>query len=163
MPIPPVVASVELDVNRNFEMPGARLFVFKEGTTAQRTLVPIVFDPTKAAGEIRRGWRVVARRFDRFADPQRQLLIAKSRLYTFAALEPVRGFCVMKKRETVAYIYRCEPAGMPELESEDVWKLTATGRTSQVHDITPVGAILRLLESGVGRFLEDGTARRLEA
>lgn len=149
----PILAT-KLDVLRNNEMPGAKLFLFKEGTTGARALTPIVFDVTKASGQVLRGWRINPRRFDRFGQPFLELLVARTKTYTAEALAPVRGFCVIRRGELVGTIQRCEPSGIASLATEPIWKFTATGRTSQLHTI----ANLFGLEDGSGYFeLEDGT------
>lgn len=152
----PILAT-KLDVLRNNEMPGAKLFLFKEGSTSDRSLVTITFDPAKPAGQVLRGWRINPRRFDRFGTPFLELQIARTKKYTAESLAPVRGFAVMRRGETTATIQRCEPVGVAALATEPVWKFAATGRTSQVHDITPLADLFGL-EDGSGYFeLEDGT------
>lgn len=157
----PILAT-KFDVLRNNEMPGARLFLFEQGTTAERRYVPIIFDATKPDGQVLRGWRVNPRRFDRFGTPFVEIQIARTKKYTDVTLAPVAAFCVIRRGELTGVIQKCAPTGVAELATEPVWKFTAQGRTSQIHDITPVVG-LRLLESGAGRYLEDGTQRQLEA
>ncbi len=131
----PILAT-KLDVLRNNEMPGAKLFLFKEGSTTDRSLVTITFDPAKPAGQVLRGWRVNPRRFDRFGQPFLELLIARTRTYTAEALAPVRGFAIVRRGEQSGQIHRCEPAGIAALATEPVWKFTATGRTSAFHALS---------------------------
>lgn len=149
----PVLAT-KLDVLRNNEMPGARLFLLKEGTTAARRYAPIEFDPAKPLGQVMRGWRVNPRRFDRFGDPFRQVQVVVSRINTAAKLATVAAFCVVERGESSAYIHKCIPAGQAELTTEPIWRFTSAGRTNQLHDL----ADLFGLEDGSGYFeLEDGT------
>lgn len=149
----PILAT-KLDVLRNNEMPGAKLYLFKEGTTADRGLVPIEFDSAIPLGLVKRGWRINPRRFDRFGQPFLEVQIARTKIYTAERLAPVRGFCVIRRRETVGTIQRCDPAGIAALATEPVWKFTATGRTSQTYLVpgAPVGEIA--LETGDNFELE---------
>lgn len=158
----PILAN-KFNILRNQEMPKARLFLFKEGTTAARALVPIVFDVTKEAGEVLTGWRVNPRRFDRFGAPFLEIQIARTKKYTAEALAPVRGFCVIRRGELTGTIQRCEPAGIAALATEPVWKFTATGRTSQVHELPGAPPGEMELETGSNVELETGSNVELEA
>lgn len=128
----PILAT-KFDALRGVEMPGARLFLFKEGTTADRRLTPIVFDAGALPGLVSRGWRVNPRRFDRFGAPFLEVQIARTRLYTAESLAPVRGFALVKRGQTVGTIQRCAPSAVAEFATEPVWKFTATGRTTETH------------------------------
>lgn len=149
----PILAT-KLDVLRNNEMPGAKLFLFKEGTTAARALTPIVFDVAKPPGQVLRGWRVNPRRFDRFGQPFLELLVSRTKKYTAETLAPVRGFAVFRRGELIATIQRCEPSGIAALATEPIWKFTATGRTSQTHELPGAPAGEMELETGSNVELE---------
>lgn len=151
----PVLAT-KLDVLRNNEMPGARLFLLKEGTTAARRYAPIEFDPAKPLGQVMRGWRVNPRRFDRFGDPFRQVQVVVSRINTAAKLATVAAFCVVERGEASAYIHKCIPAGQAELTTEPIWRFTSAGKVQQTYgDVDEL-----LLADGVSFFLlTDGESK----
>lgn len=156
----PILAT-KFDALRSVEMPGARLILFKEGTTSERKYVPISFGGTGTTGLVKRGWRVNPRRFDRFGEQVVQIDIARSSVYTSALLEQVAGFLVLPKGETSGRIVKCAPAGIAALVTEPVWRLRAEGRTNQPYPDVSAGT--RFLEDGSARLLEDDSARNLEA
>lgn len=157
----PILAS-KFDALRNAadNMAGARLYVFEEGTTADRKLIPLEFNVTDPPGLVKRGWRVNPRRFDRFGNAVLEVLIARSKKYPSDKLERIAGFCVLQRRETSGLISKCEPPGIAKLGNEPVWKLSSKGRTQQPFDTATTTE--RLLEDGVLRLLEDDTPRVLE-
>lgn len=157
VPISAVIAGVRFNALRGtpFETPGAKLYLFKEGTTAQRALVPIEFDPAKPAGQVLRGWRVNPRRFDRFGDPFLQINVARSATYTAAQLGLVRGFAVIERGQLSGVIHRCDPAGVAALSSEPTWRFTSTGRTTQLHELST--SQIEFEDSVDDFLLEDGS------
>jgi len=150
----PILAT-KFDVLRNNEMPGARLFLFTEGGVAERRYVPIEFDPAKEPGQVLRGWVVNKRRFDQFGDPFLQVKVARTKKYTAELLATVAGFCVIRRRETTAYIHKCSPAGQAKLAIEPVWRFTSQGETKQTHgDVSEL-----LLTDGSFFLLTDGASK----
>lgn len=156
MSVPAPILATKFDTLRNQEMPGARLFLFEQGGVGDRRYTPIEFDPAKEPGQVLRGWRVNPRRFDRFGDPFLQVQIARTKIYTAEMLSRVAGFCIIRRRETTAFIHKCAPAGQARLASEPVWRFTSQGETKQTH-----GDVSELLLSDGSSFLllADGESK----
>lgn len=143
------ILGTKFDALRSVEMPGAKLYLFKEGTTSERKYVPL--------GLVRRGWRVNPRRFDRFGEALLEVMIARSASSSSELLETVAGFGILPKGVTAGKITKCTPTGIATLATEPVWRLRAEGRTNQGFDTAE--------EQGVfeDSFIKDESGARLIA
>lgn len=145
------------DDGREEVAPGVRLFLLEQSSETEQGLVPIEL-PSSANGEVFAGW------LPSQPNSRGRLILQICELgeITRAVLERVWALAMLIPGEASAAVYElATDPDVPTVPTIRRWTFDATYTVQPYIPAEP--GILRLLESGLGRFLEDGTARRLEA